>query len=247
MLLLAKLALFVRAQWRRVRLNTRWPDGVVMVRDDHAVGGDGSPRTRQQEAHADARRERLVRVARDLFVRQGFEATTMAEIARRAKIAVGTLYKLFDDKISLYHHLIDLEVAEYERALVGALATPPDDERCQVENYIEAGAHLFVESQDFARLYFSETRAAFLYTSANLESVDSAFGRYLKIHNALVETFERGIRKQIFIDMPPRALAQGLEGLHNTFLGALVREPDSYTADEITNYVRDIFFKSVLR
>ena len=44
------------------------------------------------------REELIVHSARQLFLQKGFEQTTILEIAKRAEIAVGTIYKHFESK-----------------------------------------------------------------------------------------------------------------------------------------------------
>ncbi|HLO02701.1 MAG TPA: TetR/AcrR family transcriptional regulator [Symbiobacteriaceae bacterium] len=46
----------------------------------------------------DQRRQELMDAARELFLQQGFEATSMSEIARRAEVAQGTFYLYFPSK-----------------------------------------------------------------------------------------------------------------------------------------------------
>jgi AcrR family transcriptional regulator len=54
-----------------------------------------------------ATRGRLLEAAEDLFGARGYEATSMAEIAERAGVAVGTLCHHFPDKRALLLALID--------------------------------------------------------------------------------------------------------------------------------------------
>ena len=44
------------------------------------------------------RRDKILEVARQTFIREGYDDARMADIARRAKMAVGTLYLYFDSK-----------------------------------------------------------------------------------------------------------------------------------------------------
>lgn len=46
----------------------------------------------------DERRQELVNAARELFIKQGFELTTMSQIAERAGVAQGTFYIYFKSK-----------------------------------------------------------------------------------------------------------------------------------------------------
>ena len=59
---------------------------------------------------AEATRARIVDVALDLFRRQGFEPTTMREIAAKAGVSLGSAYYYFESKE-------DLVMAFYERAM----------------------------------------------------------------------------------------------------------------------------------
>ncbi len=52
------------------------------------------------------RRAGLLRAALDLFVEQGFEATSVPEVARRAGVATGTLYVWFRSKEELVNALL---------------------------------------------------------------------------------------------------------------------------------------------
>ena len=45
-------------------------------------------------------------IAKDLFHTQGFEQTSMRQIAQHTNIAVGTLYHYYKDKESLYRHIL---------------------------------------------------------------------------------------------------------------------------------------------
>jgi AcrR family transcriptional regulator len=53
-----------------------------------------------------ATRQRILDSAQRLFAQQGFETTTTRDIARSAKIAVGTLFNYFPTKESIVLHLV---------------------------------------------------------------------------------------------------------------------------------------------
>jgi AcrR family transcriptional regulator len=55
-----------------------------------------------QEEGTSNRRKAIVDVAREIFARQGYETTTIAEIAAAAGIAVGTVYLYFHNKREIY-------------------------------------------------------------------------------------------------------------------------------------------------
>ena len=191
------------------------------------------------------RRRAILDAARTRFAQKGYEATTMAEIAEGSRLAVGTLYKFFKDKRDLYQTLVAETVQDFERRLIDALREPQDDELGQLHHFIDLGSEMFFEHLPIVRVYFSETGAAFLYATAGLE--DDAFLSYRRILVALADTLQRGIEKGIFVDIDPNVLAIGLEGVHNAFLTALVRDPNSYTQAQIADYTKRVFFDTVLK
>jgi AcrR family transcriptional regulator len=61
---------------------------------------DDAPRWRRRK---DARPQEILEAALDVFVRQGFAATRVQDIARQAGITIGTLYLYFPSKEALFH------------------------------------------------------------------------------------------------------------------------------------------------
>src|SRR5262245_24391377 len=59
---------------------------------------------------ASARRTQLVEIAREVFARRGYEATSVEEIAARAKVSKPIVYEHFGGKEGLYAVLVDREM-----------------------------------------------------------------------------------------------------------------------------------------
>jgi AcrR family transcriptional regulator len=69
------------------------------------------PQSRRRKEYAAATRAAIIEAARDLFVEQGFVATRVEDIARRARIAVPTVYTSVGGKQAILEILIaDLPV-----------------------------------------------------------------------------------------------------------------------------------------
>jgi AcrR family transcriptional regulator len=64
----------------------------------------GSPRPR--EARSAARRQAILSAALDEFSQRGFAAARLDDVAKRAKVAKGTIYLYFRDKEALFQELI---------------------------------------------------------------------------------------------------------------------------------------------
>ncbi|HEY3681937.1 MAG TPA: helix-turn-helix domain-containing protein [Streptosporangiaceae bacterium] len=76
---------------------------------------------------ADARRnrDRIVAAARDLFIERGADAP-MEEIARRAGVGVGTLYRRFPDRTALHREVARHTAGRMRDLAESALAEEPD-------------------------------------------------------------------------------------------------------------------------
>jgi len=88
--------------------------------------------TRRQEQAQDTRR-RIIAAARELFLRQGYAKTTIAQIAETAGVAVETVYGAFRNKATLLRHVwyVDFrgdedDVPLYDRAEMQAILAEGD-------------------------------------------------------------------------------------------------------------------------
>ncbi|AKH19022.1 TetR/AcrR family transcriptional regulator [Sedimenticola thiotaurini] len=70
------------------------------------------------------RRERLVRRAAQRIHRHGYTRTTLAEVAKSARMPPGGIYYYFKTKDALVHAIVDLRMQELEK-LVGSWAGLP--------------------------------------------------------------------------------------------------------------------------
>ena len=71
-------------------------------------------RTKNRAARAErarATRWRIIAAATELFIRDGYLQTTMADIARQAEVAVQTLYLSFGSKVAVLTAALDMAIA----------------------------------------------------------------------------------------------------------------------------------------
>lgn len=70
---------------------------------------------------AGERREQLIAVARGLFAEKGFDATSIEEIASRAKVAKPVVYEHFGGKEGLYAVIVDRELMTISTTITASL------------------------------------------------------------------------------------------------------------------------------
>jgi len=76
----------------------------------------------RRERKKEETKERIVKAALRLFKSQGFEATTVDEIAEQADVAKGTFFNYFPRKEAVFSYLAERWVAEAERKIAAILA-----------------------------------------------------------------------------------------------------------------------------
>jgi AcrR family transcriptional regulator len=80
---------------------------------------------------AAARRAQLIEVGRSVFAKRGYEATSVEEIAERAKVSKPIVYEHFGGKEGLYAVIVDREVEHIVARIVEALSTGSPRERLE--------------------------------------------------------------------------------------------------------------------
>src|SRR6476469_8572348 len=88
-----------------------------------------SYRSPLREQQAQQTRDRLAAGALALFTAKGYQATTVAEIARSAGVSVPTVHAVFEGKKGLARHLL-------REAILGTAV--PDDERPDADRILRA-------------------------------------------------------------------------------------------------------------
>jgi AcrR family transcriptional regulator len=72
-------------------------------------------------------RERLLRAAQELIEEGGYAAASVAQVAERAGVAAGTLYRHFESKEDLFVEVFRAVCSGEERAMRAAAASMPED------------------------------------------------------------------------------------------------------------------------
>jgi AcrR family transcriptional regulator len=95
------------------------------------VAGNDPKRGRSGRLSAAARRAQLVEVGRRVFAERGYDATSMEEIAQRAKVSKPIVYEHFGGKEGLYAVIVDREVEHIVGRIGEAVAEGSPRERLE--------------------------------------------------------------------------------------------------------------------
>jgi AcrR family transcriptional regulator len=127
----------------------------------------------------DERRGRIARAAREAFADRGFEGAAMADIARSAGMAAGTLYNYYPSKEALLAAVFELEIAG-----MSAETKAPEDIGGWARSALEGYAV-------FSRERWREFMASFYRGSAE-EGL-----RYYMTQAPLLESLDRAIESEL--------------------------------------------------
>lgn len=91
----------------------------------------------RRERQKQEREARILRAAESLFVRRGFAATAMHDIAKRAGLAVGTLYNYFASKPQILLAIVERDTVEGLTAGERVVKDPPADPVAAIQQLLE--------------------------------------------------------------------------------------------------------------
>jgi len=185
------------------------------------------------------KREAILRAAISVFARCGYFNSKVADIAREAGVADGTVYLYFKSKEEILHSIFDRSVDE---ALGAAkervqLLTDPREKLRQI-------AHMHLErlgaDRDLAVVFQVELRGS---TKFMEEFSAAGFAEYLSL---IRSTFEEGQRAGMFrADLNARVVAKVLFGALDEMATNWILSKRRYKLAPMADQVLDIFLNGV--
>jgi TetR/AcrR family fatty acid metabolism transcriptional regulator len=139
------------------------------------------------ERLAGEKRDRILAAAEQVFARHGFFAAKVADIARAAGVADGTIYLYFKSKDDL---LISLFESRMERvnALLDARITQTKGNRERLEAFVRTYLAMIAEQPAVAEVLTVELRQSSKFMKAD---ANPRFGELLRILGAVIEGGQR--------------------------------------------------------
>lgn len=113
----------------------------------------------RKQREREERVQAILAAAKGLFARQGFQETSMSDIAEACELGKATLYYYFPTKEELYGEIIRSHTAGYYRLLAESIAQvdQPDE---MVRRLIHEFVHMAYDDPDFFRLLFPMGKSA---------------------------------------------------------------------------------------
>ncbi|OBF47891.1 TetR family transcriptional regulator [Mycobacterium sp. 852002-50816_SCH5313054-b] len=196
--------------------------------------------TRRRRAVSDEdksqRRDQIMAAAKEVFARKGFHATTIADIAKRAGLAYGSVYWYFDSKDELFHALMAAEEGTLRDHVVSALAAagvPAAD--AGHEEPLRVAVRATLE-------FFESDKATVQLLLRDPYAMGERFEKHLGgIYERFIDDIETFIvaaqaRGEV-VAAPPRMVAYALAALVGQLAHRRLRTDDDVTAAEVADFV----------
>lgn len=162
------------------------------------------------------KREQILSVAAELFSRQGYHTTTVADIARQADVAQGTVYLYFDSKKAIFSALVDETLALFKDVQLHGVQMLSQMSLGELQQQLpQTFRHILgviARNSTLVRLMLTEVRGA----DPEIEAKLAAF--YDQVVKEVSSHLKVGIAKGVFRpDMDPFLAAQCLIGIIERF------------------------------
>jgi AcrR family transcriptional regulator len=195
-------------------------------------------RTRRRPAVSDdaklQRRDEIMAAAKKVFACNGFHATTIADIAKEANLAYGSVYQYFDSKDDLFHALMSAEGYALRTHVAVALASTGKRSDKSWEPFratVQATFEFFEADKAGTKLLLRDAYALGDRFEKHLSSIYERFIDDIESH--MVAAQERGK----VISAPPRMVAYSLAALVGQLAHRRLTTDDGVTAAEVADFV----------
>jgi TetR/AcrR family fatty acid metabolism transcriptional regulator len=185
------------------------------------------------------KRESILRAATRVFARNGYFNSKVADIARQADVADGTVYLYFKSKEEILHSIFEQNMAEAissGRVLIEKLRDPKEKLRRIAMLHLERlGA-----DRDLAVVFQVELRGS---TKFMREFSAAGFAEYLGL---LRQTIEEGQRSGVFRkDLSAKLVSKILFGALDEMATNWIISKRNYKLEPMAEVVMDVFLNGV--
>ena len=143
-------------------------------------------RRQPRQARSQERVNRILDVAEEMFIHEGYEVTTTNAIASRAEVPIGTLYQFFGDKTAILYGLVERYISLLQERFYSMDGDPVTLPLPQYVEQIVDTVDQFFEQYPGYHAIFMQAQGSV----AELEQLDEAMDTHF-IQNWAVELGQR--------------------------------------------------------
>ncbi len=186
------------------------------------------------------KRERIIQAATIIFARQGFYNSTVADVAKEASVADGTIYLYFKNKddllISIFERSMDMFIQAAEEEI-----NKEKSAENQLKRFIDLHLRLVHKHQELAQVIQIELRQSSKFIK---EYANEKFFSYLNIVEKIIQ---RGKEQKIFnVDINAGILKRAIFGaIDEIALEWVLMKKKRYSIEEASYELCQMFVKGL--
>lgn len=182
--------------------------------------------------------DKILQVARRLFVQQGYTATSMRQVAEQAGIGKATIYHHFPDKQTIVMALHQKNLAKMGEAV--QLVRDESDPRRRIQIAATASVSFLFESADIMQIVRREV-------SGGRDQMQAGFMKFFQEYMSLLgDAVRRGAEQGIFRPVDPTNAARVLMTMiQGTFAMAYLSGGHPQSSEEAAAALLDIYFQGI--
>ncbi len=198
---------------------------------------DGVPKA----IHKQSTKDRILDAALEVFSEKGFHLATVDEIAERAVVGKGTLYRYFANKETLFNELVRLRLEELERSATAVL-DGQDDVLTMISKYLRVYFEFFDSNQHLYRLIVQER----LDFSELVQ--DLYFKKVMRRIHTLKKKIYEGSQQGVLKEVDFQTVFYGVMGfVHGVIQKWLARDCSYSLVEELPGVLEVLFYGFVKR
>ncbi len=182
--------------------------------------------------------ERILQIAARLFIKKGYTAASMREIAADAGIGKATIYYHFADKEAIAAALIKQTFAHMKKALT--VIKVEQDPRQRIITAVTGNVEYLLDSADIISVLRREVSGSRVVMQNEFKGFFSEYMDLLK--EAIQRGVDRGIFRPVDPDKTSRVLMMMLQG---SFAMVYLSGERHNSTKETTEAILDIFFQGI--
>lgn len=182
-------------------------------------------------------RQKIVKIGMYFFRKQGFDSTTMEQIANEVDISKATLYNYFPVKESIIGDYWQSNIKEFKFQILEMIQLLPDSRSRVQRTFTKAAAELFKSKEDIYKIYLS-----YWLRNLNNQSVNERLrSGFEDIFTMIIKLGQHAgdIRK----DMPVELLVKYLEVLFLTVCINWLSDPKLFPLEATLTQTVSLFIE----
>ncbi len=181
-------------------------------------------------------KERILDAALEVFSQKGFHSATTDDIAEKAGVGKGTLYRYFETKEKLFAELVQLRLEELETR-AGSIMDGQDDVLTMISKYIRIYFEFFDGNQRLFRLIVQEQ------LDLGEHSLDEYFRKVMRAIPHLKRKVYEGTQQGILKDVDFQTVFYGTMGFaHGVIQKWLARDCSYSLVNELPGVLEVLFY-----